>query len=119
MSRLRVIEVGPAEKKDSKVSISTRRFRAALLLGAIIITAACASSQSPDDSTAIVIRHVTVIPMTGTAILPAQTVLVTNGRITDVGADASVSVPRGAREVDGTGKYLIPGLFDMHAHMSK
>ena len=101
------------------MSISKSPSRAAFVLGIAIILTGCASSRSPQESNAIVIRHVTVIPMTGTPALLAQTVVIANGRITGIGTDEGVSVPRGAREVDGTGKYLIPGLFDMHSHMSK
>ena len=69
---------------------------------------------------AVVIRNVTVIPMTGGAPSVArQSVVVRNGRIAAIGPAARVRVPAGATVVDGTGKYLIPGLFEMHAHVSK
>jgi imidazolonepropionase-like amidohydrolase len=68
---------------------------------------------------AVAIRNVTVIPMTGTRSTASQTVIVRDGRITEVGNAAQVRVPGGATIVDGTGKYLIPGLFEMHAHISK
>jgi imidazolonepropionase-like amidohydrolase len=63
------------------------------------------------------ITDVTVIPMTGDTTLREATVVVRDGRITEVGAARSVKVPSGARRVDGSGKYLIPGLADMHAHL--
>ena len=67
----------------------------------------------------IAIRNVTVIPMTGAGASPGQSVIVRDGRIAEIGPSARVQSPAGATVVDGTGKYLIPGLFDMHAHASK
>jgi len=67
---------------------------------------------------ATVIRNVTVIPMTG-ASPSRRTVIVRDGRIAAIGRTRSTPIPPGARVVDGTGKFLIPGLFEMHGHMSK
>jgi imidazolonepropionase-like amidohydrolase len=44
-------------------------------------------------------------------------VVVRDGRIAEIGATRNVKVPSGARRVDGRGKYLIPGLADMHTHL--
>jgi len=63
----------------------------------------------------LAITGVSVIPMTRDTLLRNVTVLVRDGWIAEVGA--RVRVPRGARTIDGTGKYLIPGLIDMHAHL--
>ena len=63
------------------------------------------------------ITDVTVVPMTGDTTLRGATVVVRDGRITEVGATRNVKVPSGARRVDGRGKYLIPGLADMHTHL--
>ncbi len=66
------------------------------------------------------VTGVTVIPMTRDtqdreAVLRNATVLIRDGRIAAVGT--RVDVPRDARRIDGRGKYLIPGLVDMHAHL--
>jgi imidazolonepropionase-like amidohydrolase len=63
------------------------------------------------------ITDVTVIPMTRDTTLPQATVVVRDGRIVEIGATRNVKVPSGARRVDGRGKYLIPGLADMHTHL--
>lgn len=61
---------------------------------------------------------VTVIPMTEPgAALPDHTVLVRNGRIERLGPRATVEIPAGALRIDGTGRYLLPGLADMHVHL--
>ena len=61
--------------------------------------------------------NVSVIPMDRERVLSNWTVVVQNGRIIAQGASADVKVPAGATRVDGRGKYLIPGLAEMHAHI--
>jgi imidazolonepropionase-like amidohydrolase len=100
------------------LSMKHVRFRriltaAALLLGAMIPSAACA--QGADQVTAF--ENVTVIPMTDQRALAGHTVLVRGDRIVAVGPAASVAVPAGARRVDGRGKWLTPGLAEMHGHV--
>jgi imidazolonepropionase-like amidohydrolase len=90
--------------------------RIAILAG---ITLALPSGDAASQDPPVAIRNVTVIAMTGASPAAGQTVLVRDGRIAEVGPAAQVRVPAGATVVDGTGKYLIPGLFEMHAHMSK
>jgi imidazolonepropionase-like amidohydrolase len=64
------------------------------------------------------ITDVTVVPMTSrNAVLRGSTVVVRDGRIAAVGAAGSVAVPQGATRIDGRGKFLIPGLADMHTHL--
>ena len=87
---------------------------AAFFLGALVGLSGCAVRQ-----TAVAIRNVTVIPMIGAAPSANRTVVVRDGRIAEIGSAADVRAPAGAIVVDGTGKYLIPGLFEMHAHTSK
>lgn len=67
----------------------------------------------------LAIRNVTVIPATGAAPLRAMTVLVREDRIAAIGPAALVELPPGARVVDGSGKFLLPGLVELHAHLSK
>ena len=66
--------------------------------------------------TALVLTHVTVIDVTGMPARPNVTVVVTGDRITHLGASAEVHAPKGSQIVDATGKFLIPGLWDMHIH---
>jgi hypothetical protein len=68
-----------------------------------------------DETLAIVGAN--VIPMTApNALLENQTVLVENGVIKAVGNASSVSIPENATLIDATGKFLLPGFHDMHAH---
>ena len=61
---------------------------------------------------------VNVVPMDEERVLPDQTVVIRDGIIAAVGASALLSVPEKAIRIDGTGRYLLPGLADMHAHLS-
>ena len=67
---------------------------------------------------ALVFTNVTVIDGTRTAAQPAMTVIIRDGRIEAVAPRGRVALPPRARVVDGTGKFLIPGLWDMHVHLT-
>jgi imidazolonepropionase-like amidohydrolase len=64
----------------------------------------------------IAITHVTVIDTTGGPARGDMTVQIAGDRITSVGPAVSAAIPKGAQVIDGTGKFLIPGLWDMHIH---
>jgi imidazolonepropionase-like amidohydrolase len=63
------------------------------------------------------ITNVALIPMTADTVVAGATVVVRDGRVAAAGPARSVQVPKGARRVDGSGKFLIPGLADMHTHL--
>ncbi|MBL8179819.1 MAG: amidohydrolase family protein [Bryobacterales bacterium] len=64
---------------------------------------------------ALLIVNVTLIDGTGAPPAGPRSVLIRNGRIVSV--DAAAQPPRGAEILDGSGKFLIPGLWDMHTHV--
>jgi cytosine/adenosine deaminase-related metal-dependent hydrolase len=66
----------------------------------------------------LAITHARVFDPGTLAIAEDQTVVVTKGRITAVGPSAKVAVPQGARTLDAQGRFLMPGLWDMHAHFT-
>jgi len=68
-------------------------------------------------SQSLVIQRVTVIDATGKPAQPDMTVVVEQDRIAAIGPSTKVTVPAGAQVVDGRGKFLIPGLWDMHVHV--
>jgi imidazolonepropionase-like amidohydrolase len=84
-----------------------------LLLGIIAVSAAAVAQQPA----ALAILNVTVIPMDRERTEADQTVIVRGDRIEALGPAASVTVPPGARRIDGRGKFLIPTLSEMHAHI--
>lgn len=77
-------------------------------------------SQNPGEikhsPSIIAFVNVNVIPMDNEIILKDQTVIVKNGQIETIGPASSIQIPVDALKIDGTGKYLIPGLADMHVH---
>ena len=64
----------------------------------------------------IAIRNVNLIPMDGDYVRSRQTVLIEKGQILKIGEADRVGIPKRAYVIDGSGKYLIPGLMDMHVH---
>lgn len=67
--------------------------------------------------TPIAFTNVTVLPMDGDRRLPEQTVIVQDGRIAMMGPTRRTPVPAGTTRIDGRGKFLMPGLAEMHAHV--
>lgn len=99
-------------RTSSRLQIRNSWRRAALVASFGV----AAAGPLPAQTSPIVIRNVNVIPMDREEVLSNRTVVIRDGRIEAVG-DASVAVPGGATVVDGGGKYLIPGLAEMHAHV--
>lgn len=65
----------------------------------------------------LVFNHVTVIDMSGAPPQPDMVVVIVGDRIAVLGKAGKIRVPQNARLIDATGKYLIPGLWDMHVHV--
>jgi len=84
---------------------------------AVVLGAQNGPAASNPSSPTIAVTHVTVLTMAGGAPLKDQTVVVRGNRIAELGPSATVSVPRGSRVVAGRGKFLIPGLWEMHGHL--
>jgi len=81
----------------------------------VALIAPAIAQESEKQITAFV--NVNVIPMDRERVLKDQTVVVRDGRIAELGPANRVKIPAGAARVDGRGKFLIPGLFDMHTHL--
>ncbi len=72
-------------------------------------------AQQP-EAPALAITHVSVVDPDLDRVSEDMTVIVKDGRILSISAARAVKVPPGAMIVDGTRKFLIPGLWDMHVH---
>ena len=85
---------------------------------ALAATACASTARAPEvaPAAAVAITHVTVIDVSGGPSLHNATVVVRGNRIAGVGPSDSVPTPADAQVVDGRGKFLIPGLWDMHVH---
>jgi imidazolonepropionase-like amidohydrolase len=91
--------------------------RASLLaLAALLACTHAPSRQAADAGNALAFTHATVIDARSDAPLADQTVVVRGTRIVAEGPAASTPVPGGAHVIDARGKFLIPGLWDMHVH---
>jgi len=88
---------------------------AAVTLGMAGLVATLAAQPPP--AAIVAIEHVTVIPMDRERVLADRTVLVRDGRISDVVSAAAGAVPASAQRIDGRGHFLIPALAEMHAHV--
>src|ERR1043165_6424057 len=85
------------------------------LLIVLFLTVGAVAGQTQTVSTAI--THVTVIDVIKGTARPDTTVLISGNRISTIGPSSEVSPPAGSQSLDGRGKFLIPGLWDMHVHL--
>jgi ketosteroid isomerase-like protein len=83
---------------------------------AVALLAACSALPTAAAPQALAITDVTVVDVREEVARPGMTVVISGDRIAAVGPSGSVAVPAHARVVDGTGRFLIPGLWDMHVH---
>ena len=81
----------------------------------VLTVLTCFLLAVPAIADTVVFRNVSVIPMTSPNVLEKQTVVIKDGRITSISKNAAV--PKGATVIDGSGKFLLPGLSDMHVHI--
>ncbi len=113
--------------------------RTAVIFGAVVVAASMVTGARADrsgdlaslgvfgnlsnliapqqSSGTIAFTNVNVVPMDSDRVLRGQTVIVQGDRIREMGPTSRISIPSGATRIDGTGKYLMPGLAEMHGHM--
>jgi imidazolonepropionase-like amidohydrolase len=89
--------------------------RSAAVLALAACTGAPPRDSNPTNAT-LAFTDVAVVDGRTPEPRPERTVVVRGTRIVDEGPSATTPVPAGARVIDGRGKYLIPGLWDMHVH---
>jgi hypothetical protein len=94
-----------------------RRTAAAVLLALLIACAPARTEASAAPGGPVLIRNVTVIDGSGAPPVPARDVLISGGRIAAVAPPGLSGAPADAERIDGTGKFLIPGLIDSHVHL--
>ena len=86
------------------------------LLAALPLAAATAPPTTTTRTPALVFTHVSVVDVAAGTLLADRTVVVQGARILDVAPASGAKPPAGARIVDASGKFLAPGLWDMHVH---
>ncbi len=98
-----------------------KQFCLSLLLIFITLSTVISQNSVPAPKTdapqSIAFVNVNVVPMDRERVLPGQTVIVRDGRIAVIGPADKIKVPADAQRIDGRGKYLMPGLVDMHVHL--
>jgi imidazolonepropionase-like amidohydrolase len=85
----------------------------------LVLCSIAGMAQEPvhSESREIVFRAVNVIPMDKEQVLKNQDVVIKDGKITALGSSGKVKHGKDALVIDGMGKYLMPGLAEMHAHV--
>ena len=99
-----------------KSAMLSRGFALAACIAAPFAAAPFAAAEQAPQAGATAFVDVNVIPMDSERVLAGHTVVVRGDRIVAVGPVADVDVPDGARRIDGAGRYLMPGLSEMHGH---
>jgi imidazolonepropionase-like amidohydrolase len=103
-----------------------RRNASALGIALAIGTAACGGATQPVDAPGpasppadvLVLNHFTLIDGHGGPAVPDSALIATSGRIMWVGPAADLKAPAGALVQDLTGKFVMPGMIDLHTHVS-
>ena len=95
-----------------------RKKSAVLLIVPLLFSISCARQKPAESQAALVFTHVTIVDTSGGPNQIDMTVFITGDRITAVEKTGKARAPRGAQVIDAAGKFLIPGLWDMHVHWS-
>jgi imidazolonepropionase-like amidohydrolase len=106
---------------NSQLHSETRLvFQVYLFVLFLLFLCICVKGQtsSKDKTNEIAFTHVNVIPMDRNTVLRDMTVLIRDGKIKAVGRFGKVRIPSAAQKIDARGKYLLPGLSDLHTHFS-
>ncbi|UCF98816.1 MAG: amidohydrolase family protein [Spirochaetaceae bacterium] len=97
------------------ISVSTACMAMLLLFGCAGLPADSSIKKNHEGLYAF--TDVTIVPMTEERLIPHQSVLIQDGIIVAIGPAGEVEAPAGAVVIDGRGRYLMPGLVDMHTHI--
>jgi hypothetical protein len=82
-----------------------------------LVTQLSFAQDRPPVPQTLALEHVTVIDVTGKPSGSDQTVVIAGDHIARMGPSQKIPAPKNARVVNGSGLYLIPGLWDMHVHI--
>jgi len=89
-----------------------------IVLLSLLVSFSGTGQESDEGQRALVFTHATIINTAGGPNELDMTVVISGDRITDIKETGKMRLPQGAQVIDATGKFLIPGLWDMHAHGS-
>src|SRR5215510_1523977 len=94
-----------------------KRVVALLMLFSGVIEAP-AQGNNPAKPAATAVTDVSVIDVISGVVLPGRTVVITGNRISEISKGRKLRLPKSTRRISGRGKFLIPGLWDMHVHLT-
>ena len=86
------------------------------LIPFLLFVCATQSSSATNPAARLVLTHVTVIDATGAPAKSDMSVTIVNGRISQIAKTSKTHPAHDAQVIDASGKFLIPGLWDMHTH---
>jgi len=89
-----------------------------VLLFSFLFSFSCARQKPAGSQATLIFTHATIIDTSGGPNKPDMTVFITPDRITDIKKTGKVNAPKGARLIDATGKFLIPGLWRRESRTS-
>ena len=117
---------GPMLQKTKTSSLDAEPWRETMnmesikkiVTGFVLLLSLCAElcAQTPAEASLLAITHVNVVDVAAGSIQPDMTVVVQGNRIVKVEKATKVHASKTSRVIDGRGKFLIPGLWDMHVH---
>ena len=90
-----------------------------LTLLASLLLAACQPTTTPESQDLVVIEGATVIDGVSSTPIENAVIVIDGDTIQAIGSSGSVEVPPGAQIIDATGKTIIPGIFNLHAHVGR
>ena len=95
-----------------------RVFTMRIVPAALILSLCGGTELAAQARGAVAFVNANVIPMNRDTVLPGYTVVIRDGIIQQIGTASQVRIPAGSTRIDASGKYLMPGLADMHVHMA-
>lgn len=95
----------------------TTTFAAIAALGVAAMVASCNADRGATSGDVLVLKGFTLIDGTGAPTVPDSAMIINDGRISWVGPTDQLKPPSGVEPVDLTGKYVMPGLIDLHVHL--
>jgi hypothetical protein len=108
------LQKGEIYTMSKRALIGARSTTSAVIYFAALVLPAITVAQSRRP---LALTNITVIDVLSDAPQRPATVLISNGKISGISSDGKLAIPAGAQVIDGAGKYLIPGLADMHNHL--
>lgn len=92
--------------------------RRVMVRSVLLLAFAAGAPLLAQDSQAVAFVNATVVDVERGALVARQTVVINRGRIASMGPAGLVQIPRGATRINLAGRFVIPGLWDMHVHLS-